>query len=158
MTKRANEAQCYRDAWKLAIVGGMVGNVFATYATRVIDYGFDRFMQDAVGSAITGQPVVVPAEWPREVVLEPQDRSNAPFIETQGERHMRWLELRGCLNSILPNVSRPVGRSADKLTIHVDGKLVGVIDEAVMRRLMQPQIMAMQLEIADALNGMRRLS
>ena len=52
----------------------------------------------------------------------------------------------------------PVGRSADKLTIHVNGKLVAVIDEAVMRQLMQPQIMVMKLEIADALNGMRRPS
>jgi hypothetical protein len=158
MIKRANEAGSFRDTWKIAIVGGMIGNVLATNVQRGIDYGFDRFMQDGVGSAITGQPVTVPVEWPKESMLEAQDRSNAPFIETEGERHMRWLELRERLNGILPNISRPVGRSADKLAIHVDGKLVGVIDESVMQRLMQPQIMAMQSEITGVLQGMRRHS
>jgi hypothetical protein len=71
------------------------------YGTRAVDYAFKHFMADAVGSTIAGKPVFVPPEWPKESLLEPVDKSNAPFIETESERHMRWLELRERLNSIL---------------------------------------------------------
>ena len=155
LVKHANEAQCCRDVWKVAIIGGMLGNIFGTYGVRGVDYAFDRFMQDAVGPVISGKPTFVPPEWQTEVVLEPQDKSNAPFIETEGQRHMHWLELRERLNGIIPNVARPVGRSAERLTIAVDGRAIGVIDTQVLHRLLQPQISFQQAQITEALKTLQ---
>jgi hypothetical protein len=44
----------------------------------------------------------------------------------------------------------------DKSNAPFDGRMIGVIDEVVLRRLLQPQIDVMQAQITDALQVIER--
>ena len=149
--KRAPEAACYVDPWVVGIVSGTVSGIFAVYGVRAIDYGFARFFKDSVDPIIRGKPSWAPPEMQGETVLQPQDARNAPFLDAEAERTYRWGQLRERATIVMPNVARPVGRSASKLAITSDSMVIGEIEYSVLRRLMGDAQAYKEAAITDAL-------
>lgn len=121
------------------------------------EYTYDQFLKDSIGPILARKPSTMPLELRREPVFEPLDKSNEPFVDVEAERDYHWRQLRGRATAALANASKPVGRSASTMTILVAGNdnlRVGMIDEAVLRRLREDAQAYRELQITNALQDL----
>ena len=153
--KRAPEAVGYTDPWVVNITGSMIGGVLAVYGVRAIDYGFAQLFKDSVGPIIQGKPSWMPPKMQGDELLRPHDTRNGSMFATEVERDFRWQQLRERATVILPQVARPVGRSARKLAITSGAIRIGAIDSDVQRRMAANAQAYNEAAIIDALHRLR---
>ncbi len=127
------------NAWTVQIVGGLIGAAYANEVKAGVNV-CARFLRDSIKSALNTGPGHLP-EFPRvEPVFEAHDGNWEPMIDMEAEQEAVRLQLREITIRVLHEVARPVGRSASKLTVVIDGEPVAVIDEAMKRRWLSEQI------------------
>ena len=153
--KRAPEAPSYVDPGVVNITGSMIGGVLAVYGVRAIDYGFAQLFKDSVGPIIQGKPSWMPPKMQGDELLRPHDRRNGAVFATEVEGDFRWQQLRERATVILPQVARPVGRSARKLAITSGAIAIGEIDSHVQRRMTADAQPYKEAAIIDALDRLR---
>ena len=114
-------------------------------------YGFAQLFKDSVGPIIQGKPSWMPPAMRGDELLRPRDTRNAAVFDTEVERDFRWQQLRERATVILPQVARPVGRSARKLAITSGAISIGAIDSDVQRRMAANAQAYNEAAIIDAL-------
>jgi hypothetical protein len=105
-------------------------------------YVFENLLKDSLGPIIARKPSSIPPELRIEPILEGLDSRNERFIDVQQERDYEWHKLRERSRTTLVNAAKPVGRSADVLTIIAanDNSIIGVVDAQTLLLLKQAEI------------------
>jgi hypothetical protein len=153
--KEASARGSYLDVWMVAFSAAMTARVLGDYAVRALDYTYAHFLKDNLGPIIGRKPSSMPLELRREPYFPPQDKGNHPVFDEEVERAHHWLQLREKSTFVLPKVARPVGRSADKLTISSELGEIGTIDTQALRQILADAQAYRELAITAALETLR---
>ena len=112
-------------------------------------YLFEDLLKDSLLPIIARKPSRMPPELRIEPILEGLDSRNERFIEPEQEREYEWHKLRERSRSALVNAAKPVGRSADILSIIAanDNAMIGAIDAQTLLLLKQAEITRALVEL-----------
>ena len=127
---------CYAETWVVAIATGGIAGVASVYGVRALDYLFEHLLKDNLQAILSRRPLVPPPELRRDLYLTTQDTRNAAVFSDEDERVQQWERLRERSTTILPNVARPIGRTATKLVIASDEAEIATVDVGTLRSIM----------------------
>ena len=142
----ASRVGSHVDIWSVVIdpvfltASSIVGSAYAAEIKQGIN-GACRFLRESVRSALGTGSLHLP-EFRREPVLEAWDGNREPLVDIELEHERQRLRLRELTARVLGDLARPVGRSAARLTIVLEGEQIAVIDEDAKRRWLAGQITA----------------
>jgi hypothetical protein len=89
------------------------------------------------------------------LTLTRADGNRMPMLDPDAEGEQERYRLYELALRVITELARPVGRSADRLTVIVDGSNVAVIDEMTRRRITAERQRLLDREISDALMVLR---
>jgi hypothetical protein len=127
---------CYAEMWVVAIATGAIGGIASVYGVRVIDYLYEHLLKDNLQTILDRKPSVPPPELRREPYFAAQDTRNATVFDDEAERLQQWERLRERSTLILPQIARPIGRTATKLVIASEEAEIATIDGDTLRKIL----------------------
>ena len=133
------------DLWAVYIfpsalmVAGVVGNAYAAEIKSGINAA-SGFLRDSVQTALGIRSARRPEFQRIEPGFEDRGGNRAPMIDIDREFDDQRLRLRDVTIRVLHDVARPIGRSAQRLTILIEGEPVAIIDEHLKRRWLEAEI------------------
>jgi hypothetical protein len=123
---------CYAETWIVATAAGMG----AVYGVRLVDYLYEHLLRDTLQTILGRKPSVPPPEMRREPYFAAQDNRNAAVFDDEAERLQQWERLRERSTLIIPQIARPIGRTATKLVIAGEEKEIATIDADTLRKIL----------------------
>ncbi len=143
---------CSVDGWEVWVLGsggavlGVAKWYADTYRSEIRDYttaaarAAQGFLRDSINAVLRIGSRDLPA-FPRiEPVLSSIYGNGEPMIDLDALDENKRELLRAITVQVLHDLARPVGRSAELLSILIDGQLVAEIDERAKARLYEDQI------------------
>ena len=105
-------------------------------------YLFENLLRDSLRPILARKPSRMPPELRIEPILECLDSRNERFIDLEQERDYEWYKLQERSRTALVNAAKPIGRSANILTIIAanDNSIIGVVDAQTLLLLKQAEI------------------
>ncbi len=141
------------NPWLVA-AGCFLGSAYQVEIKSAINAAAS-FCWQSIRAAVRTAFVDVPPLPRIEPTLVGFDANRMPLIDDEAENAPERYRFYETALGALIDLSRPVGRSADVLTILIDGKPVAVIDEATKRRMMDERQRLLDREIGDAVLALR---
>ena len=127
---------CYEGHWIVQISEMLVEEAAKATARHFVKkagkYLYENLLKDSLEPILQRRPSSPPPELRTEPVLPGLDRINTTVFNLDAEQDYRWKQLRERTTIILPNVIRPVGRSADSLIIIGDNLRIATVDAETM--------------------------
>lgn len=141
---------CYAETWIVGTAAGMG----AVYGVRLLDYLFEHLLKDNLQTILGRKPSVPPPELRREPYFAAQDTRNAAVFDDEAERFQEWERLRERSTLILPQMARPIGRTATKLVIASDKDEIATLDTDTLRKVLVDVQAYKEAAITAALNDL----
>lgn len=151
---------CISDVWEVAIPGSAVA-VGAYYAKLYSDEvkqatnAAARFLRDIIRAALGIGSLNLPEMSRIEPVLPEHGGNGAPIMDVEEEQEKTRTALRALVTQVLHELSRPVGRSAERLDIYIDRELVATIDATGKAQLYDDHQSYLDEQITSAVKGIR---
>lgn len=144
---------CHIDVWEVYVfetalaAATTLGGVYSSEVKAVLN-ACATFLADSIRSAIGTGSSHLPEFRPIVPVLTLRDGNRAPSIDIESEHVAQRKRLRGLTSRVLAEVARPVGRSAETLTVSIQGAQVAVVDAHAKRSLLATQELEDQIGVA----------
>lgn len=142
------------DQWGVYVAAGYLLDIYKPQVKQLLDAAA-RFLAGSIRSALGVGPRDQPTFLRIEPVLSSGHGNGEPLIDMDAIDDEKRAALRAITMQVLYELARPVGRSADRLSILIDGQLIAEIDQRAKSRLHEERQAYLEDQIGDAVSHLR---